>query len=103
QLNMQGNLFKSQLFLIKIQELHPCPSGKKLIQSHGWVRGRGTEAPMPHAPRTASACGARARAAKIPEGFLNESPKKFVWHPASNYQLNMQGNLFKSQLFLIKI
>jgi len=53
------------------------------------------DALMPHAPRTASACGRRARAAKIPEGFLNESPKKFVWRPATNYQLKIRKDTKK--------
>ena len=54
-------------------------------------------------PRTATACGSRARAAKIPEGFSNESPKKFVWRPAHNCQLKCKGTCLKFKLWHDKI
>ncbi|HOT78125.1 MAG TPA: hypothetical protein PK467_20220, partial [Candidatus Wallbacteria bacterium] len=58
-LNMQGNLFKSQLFLIKIQELH----------LYWQVKGLGMDALMPHAPRTSTACGSEHERQKSRRDF----------------------------------
>ncbi len=57
---------------------HGGPNAARAMDGNGVLRGR-------------------ARAAKIPEGFSNESPKKLVW-PLPKLPAKIQSNLFKIKI-----